>query len=551
MASKLTLKNLENTEFSITHNDGDSAITVSSDELSKVKTIDTIADLKSISNPPPTVWVSGYYTKGDGAFGSNIFEWESASTDADNGGTIIKLGSVVTGRYKLRYSGAVSVKWFGAKGDGVTDDTVAIQNAIGTNINVYVPEGEFLITSTLNMTAPGLNSLVGESKSKSKLVRDGDFVTLSVGSSGNSRRMYVANLWFNIYGASPAVSIDFFLYSTIERIHIQYDVLPTTVSDESIGIEIRNSWHTIISEISTELGTAFRAEETQNSIGIAYTYNTSGIVTQNCTFGDVRKAFVIRTSPLAGEAASAPMLGFRFNNCSHEGGSEYSTLSTSFIIEADSGSLQGLIIEGFKGEIVDTFIDTTAATGYVYGLYVRNSFFKGEYSDYTYKMSKVVGFSLFDTNNISQPSASGYCLFSACTPEIGTTNQITKANLTKTVELIGKLNDTNNVTLNGTANTWNSIAIAGSMLASGLYNVGNPTMAAVFIRYFRSGASTTLKFRLSQNTTIEVDVSGDYGSGATWLYVPLSTYDGRFGTLQYYSSSTGCKIYEVQTYATH
>jgi hypothetical protein len=62
------------------------------------------------------VWVSGYHTKGDGAFGSNIFEWDSASTDADNGGTIIKLDSVVTGRYKLRYSGAVNVKWFGAVG---------------------------------------------------------------------------------------------------------------------------------------------------------------------------------------------------------------------------------------------------------------------------------------------------------------------------------------------------------------------------------------------------------------------------------------------------
>ena len=127
MASKLTLKNLENTKFSITHNDGSQAITVSSAELSKVKTIDTIAELKSISNPPPTVWVSGYYTKGDGAFGSNIFEWDSTSIDADNGGTIIKLDSVVTGRYKLRYDGAVNVKWFGA---GTADDTGIIQNII-------------------------------------------------------------------------------------------------------------------------------------------------------------------------------------------------------------------------------------------------------------------------------------------------------------------------------------------------------------------------------------------------------------------------------------
>jgi len=53
---------------------------------------------------------------------------------------------------KLRET--VSVKDFGAVGDGVTDDTAAIQAAIDTGKDVYVPEGNFLVTDTLDISTP-------------------------------------------------------------------------------------------------------------------------------------------------------------------------------------------------------------------------------------------------------------------------------------------------------------------------------------------------------------------------------------------------------------
>ena len=199
MASKITLKNLENTEFSITHNDGDSAITVSSEELSKVKTIDTIAGLRSISNPSPTAWVSGYYTKGDGAFGSNIFEWDSASTDADNGGTIIKLDSVTTGRYKLRYDGAVNVKWFGAVGDG-SDSASQIDSAYLAGV-IYVPEGDFRSDSTtkaLGFFEGTIKKTTGEINNQFLSIANGDNDKKTVPLYGVVRQDTAGSGWYFI-----------------------------------------------------------------------------------------------------------------------------------------------------------------------------------------------------------------------------------------------------------------------------------------------------------------------------------------------------------------
>lgn len=122
--------------------------------------VDTIADLKNISHPDNTVWVSGYHTKNDGAFGSHIFRLKGVkTTETDNGGTVIiaTIGGVEY-VYELQYDGAVNVKWFGVKGDfnptsGTgTDDRETIQkifdyvgaNGIG---EILFPSGNYFLNS--------------------------------------------------------------------------------------------------------------------------------------------------------------------------------------------------------------------------------------------------------------------------------------------------------------------------------------------------------------------------------------------------------------------
>jgi len=73
--------------------------------------------------------------------------------------TIIATGSTTTRLLADRFADTVNVKDFGAIGDGVTDDTVAILAAIASQPNggvVYFPKGVYVCTSELLITVAGI-----------------------------------------------------------------------------------------------------------------------------------------------------------------------------------------------------------------------------------------------------------------------------------------------------------------------------------------------------------------------------------------------------------
>jgi hypothetical protein len=61
----------------------------------------------------------------------------------------------VSTNVEAKLSQYVSVMDFGAVGDGSTDDTVAIQSALDTQKSVFVPSGEYVVSSTLRLTHDG------------------------------------------------------------------------------------------------------------------------------------------------------------------------------------------------------------------------------------------------------------------------------------------------------------------------------------------------------------------------------------------------------------
>lgn len=110
------------------------------------RVLDSIAALKALDGTRhKRAFVSGYYVPGDRGGGDYYLDGTD-TTSPDNGGTIIVANDGA--RWKLVYTNSLSVRQFGAKGDGVTLDTAAIQswlNVLSANkVRGFLPKGVYL-----------------------------------------------------------------------------------------------------------------------------------------------------------------------------------------------------------------------------------------------------------------------------------------------------------------------------------------------------------------------------------------------------------------------
>lgn len=132
--------------------------------------VTNIAAMTAIATPSTTdeVLVGGYYTEGD--LGGGEFIWMTGTRPTEDGGFIIYHDSLTTGWFqRVVTEAAINVRWFGAKGDGTTDDLsvfTTIIGLIGTGgfETIFIPKGDYYLSDTLDIVNKTIN-IIGESGS--------------------------------------------------------------------------------------------------------------------------------------------------------------------------------------------------------------------------------------------------------------------------------------------------------------------------------------------------------------------------------------------------
>jgi len=166
--SELVIKNNLKTELSIKHTNGYGAKSLGSQDFKYIR--DTIKDLNTIiPNDNEVVLVKGYHEIGDG--GGGLFVYSASEPKSNhNGGTVIDSSKVfpgdwanqteltdwftgsntTNGCWKRIFDGSVNVKWFGAVGNSMTDDTIALEKCISNFNNINILDGKFLYSKDLS-----------------------------------------------------------------------------------------------------------------------------------------------------------------------------------------------------------------------------------------------------------------------------------------------------------------------------------------------------------------------------------------------------------------
>jgi hypothetical protein len=136
---------------------------------SSVLGFESVAELRAFNTAAfgataPHALTGGYYVAGDG--GGNRFVWSGSSTTADNFGTVIKPSAVSSGspgRWLATATRIFNVSVFGAKGDGLTDDTNSINYAIAAaaGARLYFPAGTYNTNGGHNLNGLNGTQIVG------------------------------------------------------------------------------------------------------------------------------------------------------------------------------------------------------------------------------------------------------------------------------------------------------------------------------------------------------------------------------------------------------
>lgn len=140
-------------------------------ELTGLNTFDTVSDMKLAENviSGTTIKTLGYHSVGDG--GSAIYKVrEVTNADTVDEMLLIALSNPELVA-ELIVDTKINVKQLGAYGEAGHDDTTVLQTAINSFNDIYIPDGSYYISSTLNVSQA--KKITGEVDQRSKIYYNG------------------------------------------------------------------------------------------------------------------------------------------------------------------------------------------------------------------------------------------------------------------------------------------------------------------------------------------------------------------------------------------
>lgn len=128
----------------------------------------TYAGIRSYTGDSTTIKCGGRENVFDGA--SGVFRVKPGDMSSDNDITV--LVDALGRRWKRIYYGPVRPEWAGAKRDGVSDDSVAMQKCIDLFSNIELSEGSYRFASPIIITTGSGLTITGAGKTKTLIRKD-------------------------------------------------------------------------------------------------------------------------------------------------------------------------------------------------------------------------------------------------------------------------------------------------------------------------------------------------------------------------------------------